>query len=227
MELGLSLGDAAMPDAARAAPELGLGFGVGIGAKAAGTGRGEEDKRGSKTAGARQLVRGARAPAAGPVRCLRQPRPRPRHPRRHLFHYEKHPPALDQLRASLHPSPRRAREAVARACGSGAFAGARALRARRFRWRAGVRERERGGAGAGAGRQLLRRGLRRAAVRCGRPLLDGSGGSLQMALNSCRDVCAVPTNQYALTAMPEICKLHLRQHLAKGFILDSIWMIKL
>jgi hypothetical protein len=46
---------------------------------------------------------------------------------------------------------------------------------------------QRGGAGAGAGRQLLRRGLRRAAVRCGRPLLDGSGGSLQMALNSCRD----------------------------------------
>jgi hypothetical protein len=36
----------------------------------------------------------------------------------------------------------------------------------------------------------------------------------------------VPTNQYALTAMPEISKLHLRQHLAKGFILDSIWMIK-
>jgi hypothetical protein len=34
----------------------------------------------------------------------------------------------------------------------------------------------------------LRRGLRRAAVRCGRPLRDGSGGSLQMALNSCRDV---------------------------------------
>ena len=53
MELGLSLGDAAMPDAARAAPELGLGFGVGIGAKADGTGRGEEDKRGSKTAGTR------------------------------------------------------------------------------------------------------------------------------------------------------------------------------
>lgn len=53
MELGLSLGDAAMPDAARAAPELGLGFGVGIGAKAAGTGRGEEDKRESKTAGTR------------------------------------------------------------------------------------------------------------------------------------------------------------------------------
>jgi hypothetical protein len=46
---------------------------------------------------------------------------------------------------------------------------------------------QRGGAGAGAGRQLLRRGLRRAAVRCGRPLRDGSGGSLQMALNSCRD----------------------------------------
>jgi hypothetical protein len=46
---------------------------------------------------------------------------------------------------------------------------------------------QRGGAGAGAGRQLLRRGLRRAAVRCGRLLRDGSGGSLQMALNSCRD----------------------------------------
>jgi hypothetical protein len=47
---------------------------------------------------------------------------------------------------------------------------------------------QRGGAGAGAGQQLLCRGLRRAAVRCGRPLLDGSGGSLQMALNSCRDL---------------------------------------
>ena len=34
--------------------------------------------------GARQHVRGARAHAAGPVRRLRQPRPRPRHPRRHL-----------------------------------------------------------------------------------------------------------------------------------------------
>jgi hypothetical protein len=44
------------------------------------------------------------------------------------------------------------------------------------------------GSRGGAGRQLLRRGLRRAAVRCGRPLRDGSGGSLQMALNSCRDV---------------------------------------
>jgi hypothetical protein len=34
--------------------------------------------------GARQHVRGARAHAAGPVRRLRQPRPRPRHPRRRL-----------------------------------------------------------------------------------------------------------------------------------------------
>jgi hypothetical protein len=34
--------------------------------------------------GAHQHVRGARAHAAGPVRRLRQPRPRPRHPRRHL-----------------------------------------------------------------------------------------------------------------------------------------------
>jgi hypothetical protein len=32
-----------------------------------------------------------------------------------------------------------------------------------------------GSRGGGCGRQLLRRGLRHAAVRCGRPLLDGSG----------------------------------------------------
>lgn len=42
MELGLSLGDAAVPDAGRAAPELGLGLGVGIGSNAAGTGRGSK-----------------------------------------------------------------------------------------------------------------------------------------------------------------------------------------
>lgn len=42
MELGLSLGDAAVPDAGRAAPELGLGLGIGIGSNAAGTGRGSK-----------------------------------------------------------------------------------------------------------------------------------------------------------------------------------------
>ncbi|XP_066326904.1 homeobox-leucine zipper protein HOX27-like [Miscanthus floridulus] len=54
MELGLSLGEAPVPDAAgRALPELGLGLGVGIGASATGTGRGgEEGGRGiSRAAG--------------------------------------------------------------------------------------------------------------------------------------------------------------------------------
>lgn len=54
MELGLSLGEAAAPDAAgrAAAPELGLGLGLGIGASAAGTGRGGEGGRGiSRAAG--------------------------------------------------------------------------------------------------------------------------------------------------------------------------------
>jgi hypothetical protein len=48
--------------------------------------------------GARQHVRGARAHAAGPVRRLRQPRPRPRHPRRHL--------PLREAPARARPGPR-------------------------------------------------------------------------------------------------------------------------
>jgi len=52
MELRLSLGEAAVPDAGRAAvPELGLGLGVGIGASAAaGSGRREEGGTGNRAA---------------------------------------------------------------------------------------------------------------------------------------------------------------------------------
>jgi hypothetical protein len=48
--------------------------------------------------GARQLVREVRAPAAGPVRYLHQPCPRPRHPRRHL--------PLREAPARARPGPR-------------------------------------------------------------------------------------------------------------------------
>ncbi|XP_062191055.1 homeobox-leucine zipper protein HOX27-like [Phragmites australis] len=47
MELGLSLGEVAVADAGKAAPELGLGLGVGVGA-----GRREEGGTGSRVAGA-------------------------------------------------------------------------------------------------------------------------------------------------------------------------------